>query len=72
MSDDFHVSKSNRMALDGMTSNSASQTERSKGNTNGIAQAGTGSIIDPLTGISRLSLSTTSPSTTFSSTPRQR
>ena len=72
MSEDVTGPKSGWNAGDGSTNNSLSQSDRPKGSVTGSHQTASSSIVDPVTGISRLSLSSVSPSVTFSSTSRQR
>ena len=72
MSEDVTGPKSGWNGGDGSTNNSLSQSDRPKGSVAGSHQTGSSSIVDPVTGINRLSLSSVSPSVTFSSTSRQR
>ena len=72
MSEDVTGPKSGWNSSDGSTNNSVSQLDRPKGTVSGSNQTGSSSIVDQVTGISRLSLSSVSPSVTFASTSRQR
>ena len=73
MSEDVTGPKSGWNASDGTTSNSINQPDRTKGTLGSSHQTGNSTLIDPVTGINRLSLSSTaSPSATFASTSRQR
>jgi len=71
MSEDVTGPKSGWNASDGTSNNSFNLPDRSKGNVPGVPQAGSNSIPDTVTGISRLTMAPVSPSVTFASTSRQ-
>ena len=72
MSEDVTGPKSGWNAGEGSTNNSLSQSDRPKASVSGSHQTGSNSVVDQVTGISRLALSSGSPSVTFASTSRQR
>ena len=70
MSEDVSGSKVGWNASEGSGNGASNQLDRTKGNVSGSHQSGT--LIEPATGIGRLSLSSASPSVTFAATARQR
>ena len=70
MSEDVSGSKTGWNGSEGSVSGSINQSDRTKGNGSGSHQSG--GLIDPVTGMNRLSLSSASPSVVFAATARQR